>query len=1070
LGDFGPAIAKPSAIINADSTGGIWQDRWRINHEDRMSLSRLFHFGLAALLLTVSQHAMFAAEPQVRVLILSGQNNHDWRTTTPKLKAILAGRARFTVEVTEHPEQCDAAALAKYDVLLSDWNTFGKPAVTNWPAATRKAFLDFVRGGKGLVVVHAGGSSFYDWPEYQQIAGVYWDLAKTSHGAPHEFSVEMDAQHPVTRGLAPFKTRDELWLKPGVHPAAKVIATGEGQPLVMATELGKGRGFAMLLGHSADFMETPGFQTLLLRGAEWAATGKVTIRSANDASALDFDQIIKRAAAYRFGDDRKPVLALERLVFAASDDPTTRAKLAAKLAGALSSDATVEGKVSFCQGLSLLGTIAEVPALAKALTDTNLFYHARQALERIPAAEAAAALQTAMAGTTGARASLINSLAARRAEKALPDIAKFVADTDLEVAGAAMDALGQLGGIEAARALQSAEGQLAPELRGRFAVALLRCAESLQTSGKADDAAALFAKLAAPGQPAYIRVAAFPWHEAAGGERGSALVLAALMDKDEAMQSAAIRALRARQRPALVSAVAEQLEKIPAELREAIVVLCGEQGDAADVPVLVKAAANSDVAVRHAAIRALGLVGDHSAVKPLVELSASASDDEKKALVESLARLRGLGVEDALAGALPTAPVVAQSMIIRALVAREARTTVAALLPLAVGHDAGVRREAITALGKLADANACGPMLQLLEKAAEREKGWLEGALVEICRHDAAAISVIAVALPKAAPAESLVLLGVLGSVGGEPACEAIRSQLKSGHAEVCLAAVRALADWPDASPLDDLAALVETTNDPKLRALAARGLNRMVPRAPARATQAAQALARALGAATDAAEQKSLLAALVAIPSVPSLLAAQAQLKHSALAAEAASGLVKIGEIIYPWHRAEVEAALAGFKPADPTLAKRAAALSVKLGQPANLAIGGLVTSPDGLEKDGAAGGDQAAIDGDPATYWDEEDGHKLYVLRVQLREHSTVGCLRMMGYQQHSYAPKDFEVLIDGKVVKKVTDAQYQNNWLTVEFPPVGCEVVELKITGYYGQSPAIRELEIYEKPLLK
>ena len=39
-----------------------------------------------------------------------------------------------------------------------------------------------------------------------------------------------------------------LWLKPGVHPAAQVLATGDGQTLAVATSLGQGRGFALLLG------------------------------------------------------------------------------------------------------------------------------------------------------------------------------------------------------------------------------------------------------------------------------------------------------------------------------------------------------------------------------------------------------------------------------------------------------------------------------------------------------------------------------------------------------------------------------------------------------------------------------------------------------------------------------------------------------------------------------------------------------------------------------------------------------------------------------------------------------
>lgn len=217
-----------------------------------------------------------AAAEGPRVLIFTGQNNHNWRETTPKLKAILEAAGRFKAEVTEHPERCDAAMLAKYDVVVSDWNTWGKAAVTAWPDATRAALLDFIRGGKGFVAVHAGSSSFFDWPEYQRIAGAWWQLGQTSHGKPHDFPVKPVGEHPITRGVEQFSTTDELWIKPGVHPAATVLATGDGQPIALVTELGKGRGFTLLLGHSAAFMDTPGFQVLFTRGVEWAATGRVT--------------------------------------------------------------------------------------------------------------------------------------------------------------------------------------------------------------------------------------------------------------------------------------------------------------------------------------------------------------------------------------------------------------------------------------------------------------------------------------------------------------------------------------------------------------------------------------------------------------------------------------------------------------------------------------------------------------------------------------------------------------------------------------------------------------------------
>jgi len=226
------------------------------------------------------------AEPPIHVLIFSGQNNHNWRATTPKLKAILEGSGRFTVDVTEHPEECSALMLQKYDVLLSNWNTFGKPAVTNWPTAMRSAFLDFVRSGKGFVSVHAGSSSFYDWPEYQQLAGGSWKLGQTGHGPPHEFTVKLeDADHPITRGLTNFVTTDELWHRTALQTNIEILATaysapewkgtGKDEPLAFTTKFGEGRSFNLLLGHDTKGMDSAGFQKLLCRGTEWAATGKV---------------------------------------------------------------------------------------------------------------------------------------------------------------------------------------------------------------------------------------------------------------------------------------------------------------------------------------------------------------------------------------------------------------------------------------------------------------------------------------------------------------------------------------------------------------------------------------------------------------------------------------------------------------------------------------------------------------------------------------------------------------------------------------------------------------------------
>lgn len=234
------------------------------------------------------------AGPAVRVLLLSGQNNHDWKATTPKLRVILEETGRFKVDVSETPGLLTASFLEPYDVILSNWNSFGLgPDAENWPEEAKRAYFDFVHRGKGHVVVHAGSASFPDWEEYGRLTLATWKAGQTSHGPRHKFSVRIDkADHPVTAELEPFEIEDELWNRPGLSKGVTVLAssysapdkegTGQWEAAALAGRFDRGRCFTLLLGHDVEAMKNPGYQALLRRGVEWAATGRV-VEKANPA-------------------------------------------------------------------------------------------------------------------------------------------------------------------------------------------------------------------------------------------------------------------------------------------------------------------------------------------------------------------------------------------------------------------------------------------------------------------------------------------------------------------------------------------------------------------------------------------------------------------------------------------------------------------------------------------------------------------------------------------------------------------------------------------------------------------
>jgi type 1 glutamine amidotransferase len=273
-------------------------------------MMRTFTLALAALLACASAAA---ARPKIRALIVDGQNNHNWREGSPVMKRALEATGLFTVDVaTAPPEKSDLGGFkpdfAAYQVIVDNYNG------DEWPTATRQAFLDYVKGGGGLVVVHAADNAFGNWEEFNKVIGLggWGDRTETSgaylfwrdgkvvraqmpgfsghHGRQHPYQVTArEPAHPILRGLPPvwMHTRDELYDSlrgPGENLEVLATAysdpatggTGRDEPALFTIGYGRGRVFHTILGDNATTMECVGFVTTLTRGAEWAATGAVT--------------------------------------------------------------------------------------------------------------------------------------------------------------------------------------------------------------------------------------------------------------------------------------------------------------------------------------------------------------------------------------------------------------------------------------------------------------------------------------------------------------------------------------------------------------------------------------------------------------------------------------------------------------------------------------------------------------------------------------------------------------------------------------------------------------------------
>lgn len=257
------------------------------------------------------------ADNPIKVMIIGGQNNHDWRKSTPHLDKILKAADGIEPTVNNAPvenspkEAWDAwrPDFGAYDVILLDYNG------EHWPEEVKRAFVDYVKGGGSVNVIHAANNSFGGWKEYEEMVGLLWrgrDYGDSlyvdedgnvvrekagegrgmGHGGQYPWvMITRDQKNPITKGM-PLKwihAKDELYhgqrgpaknvrilITAYSDPAPGRNGTGKHEPMVFWIPYGKGKCLSNLMGHvgNTDPLDCVGFKTVLIRSIEWLATGK----------------------------------------------------------------------------------------------------------------------------------------------------------------------------------------------------------------------------------------------------------------------------------------------------------------------------------------------------------------------------------------------------------------------------------------------------------------------------------------------------------------------------------------------------------------------------------------------------------------------------------------------------------------------------------------------------------------------------------------------------------------------------------------------------------------------------
>ena len=179
-------------------------------------------------------------------------------------------------------------------------------------ASHRKALLDFVKGGKGIIGIHAATDNFYNWPEATKMMGGTFDGHPWTSGGTWAFKVD-EPGHTLTKSLDSegFKLSDEIYRqkplrlrdrcrvlvsldmnddatrnanskKGGILPTDNDIAISWVHPY------GKGRVFFTGFGHNHNIFWNEAILAHILAGAQYATV--IDIDKNNLPSAEDVEK------------------------------------------------------------------------------------------------------------------------------------------------------------------------------------------------------------------------------------------------------------------------------------------------------------------------------------------------------------------------------------------------------------------------------------------------------------------------------------------------------------------------------------------------------------------------------------------------------------------------------------------------------------------------------------------------------------------------------------------------------------------------------------------------------------
>lgn len=288
---------------------------------------RGFEMGRMAVGATSSGLEFKMKRTPIKLLIIDGASNHDWKQMTKVLKALLNKAGFFTVTVSTAPSASPTQApdswnawnppIAENEIVILNYNSGDNINSPRWLRKQEQALEAFVSGGGGLYILHSANNGFPKWEEFNKMIGTGWRASNfgfalevgsdlkviripagtgsgTNHGNRINTHINILNPHPIHKGY-PKKymtaileiyyyargPAENCTVLSYAYDSPEAGGTRKNWPIELMLDYGKGRVYNSTPGHLWPGESVPpaikdlSWQTTLVRASEWLARKEV---------------------------------------------------------------------------------------------------------------------------------------------------------------------------------------------------------------------------------------------------------------------------------------------------------------------------------------------------------------------------------------------------------------------------------------------------------------------------------------------------------------------------------------------------------------------------------------------------------------------------------------------------------------------------------------------------------------------------------------------------------------------------------------------------------------------------